>query len=89
MSRGEASRPPLSRVGWLFSKDGELSLSDVVSTASCCIMTFRLDVLSTLGTDLDRNLGIGREEAAGDAWNVGPAYAFTGVTFGRFGVREG
>lgn len=27
------------------------------------------------GTDLDRNLGIGRAEGAGEAWKVGPAYA--------------
>ena len=25
------------------------------------------------GTDLDRNLGIGKAEGAGEAWNVGPA----------------
>lgn len=27
------------------------------------------------GTDFERNLGIGRAEGAGEAWNVGPAYA--------------
>jgi hypothetical protein len=27
------------------------------------------------GTDLDRNLGMGSAEGAGDAWKVGPAYA--------------
>jgi hypothetical protein len=27
------------------------------------------------GTDLERNLGIGRADGAGEAWKVGPAYA--------------
>jgi hypothetical protein len=27
------------------------------------------------GTDLDRNLGTGSADGAGEAWNVGPAYA--------------
>jgi hypothetical protein len=27
------------------------------------------------GTDLDKNLGMGSAEGAGDAWKVGPAYA--------------
>lgn len=34
------------------------------------------------GTDLERNLGMGKAEGAGEAWNVGPAYApwlFNGV----------
>ena len=34
------------------------------------------------GTDLERNFGMGRADGAGDAWNVGPAYAaciFDGV----------
>jgi hypothetical protein len=34
------------------------------------------------GTDLDKNLGIGSADGAGDAWKVGPAYApwtFAGV----------
>lgn len=44
-----------------------MSLPDVVSIVSCSIILVRLVVLSTLGTDLDTNLGIGNEEAAGDA----------------------
>jgi hypothetical protein len=35
------------------------------------------------GTDLEKKLGIGKAEGAGDAWNVGPAYAgFEGVVTG-------
>ena len=30
---------------------------------------------ATFGTDLEKNLGTGSEEGAGEAWNVGPAYA--------------
>jgi hypothetical protein len=32
-------------------------------------------ILDLAGTDLDKNLGIGRAEGAGEAWKVGPAYA--------------
>ncbi len=28
-----------------------------------------------VGTDLERNLGMGRADGAGEAWKVGPAYA--------------
>jgi len=39
------------------------------------------DWSATLGTDFEKNLGTGSEEGAGEAWNVGPAYAcsFAGV----------
>jgi hypothetical protein len=33
----------------------------------------RLGCAVPLGTDLEKNFGIGSEEGAGDAWNVGPA----------------
>lgn len=41
------------------------------------------------GTDLERNLGIGRADGAGEAWKVGPAYApwfFAGVA--EIGLEE-
>lgn len=43
------------------------------------------------GTDLDRNLGIGKADGAGEAWNVGPAYApwfFSGVAEARFAMAS-
>lgn len=79
MSSGDSSRVLWSRAGCLFSWGGESSLSEAVCDASCCIIAFRLIVLSTFGTDLEKNLGIGKDDAAGDAWNVGPAYALAGI----------
>jgi len=56
--------------GATLSKDGEGALSFVDSASSfACI---ELAVV-TGGTDLEANLGIGRFEAAGEAWKVGPA----------------
>jgi hypothetical protein len=43
------------------------------------------------GTDRDRNEGIGKAEAAGDAWKAGPAYsraALTGVEKSVLGVSS-
>jgi len=59
--------------GLMFSRDGDSSLPELESGGSWSIMLFRLFVLSTFGTDFEKNFGIGREDAAGEAWNVGPA----------------
>ena len=53
---------------------------------SSFIIVFRLWVFPRLGTDLERSLGIGKAEAAGEAWNVGPAYACVGGLFSFIGV---
>jgi hypothetical protein len=56
-----------------------LSFVDSASSFACIEL-----VVVTGGTDLEANLGIGRFEAAGEAWKVGPAYAagFAGVAVG-------
>lgn len=56
------------------------------SDDASCIMAFKLVVFSPTGTDLEKSLGIGSAEGAGDAWNVGPAYACTGALLDLTGV---
>jgi hypothetical protein len=38
------------------------------------------------GTDFEKNLGTGREDGAGEWWNIGPAYALLGVGTDFVGV---
>ena len=58
--------------GWAASCGGDSLLSDV-SSSSFSRRACRLDSDVAAGTDLEKNLGIGSDEAAGEAWNVGPA----------------
>jgi hypothetical protein len=37
------------------------------------IADFKLELFCLSGTDFDKNLGIGKDDAAGEARNVGPA----------------
>lgn len=68
MSSGDLS---LDRAcGAALSKDGEGALSFVDSASSFACIEL---VVVGGGTDLEANLGIGRFEAAGEAWKVGPA----------------
>lgn len=68
MSSGDLS---LDRAcGAALSREGEGALSLVDSASSLACMEL---LVATGGTDLEANLGIGRFEAAGEAWKVGPA----------------
>lgn len=63
MSRGEG--PGFG--GRLPTFEGDSGMSESVSGASCSKRCSRLFVLFPLGTERDKNLGIGREDAAGEA----------------------
>lgn len=68
MSSGDLSLD--KGAGTAASKDGEGALS-FVDSASNLAWSELLVVAG--GTDLDANLGMGKLEAAGEAWKVGPA----------------
>lgn len=68
-------------MGDTISGSGEL-FSDSSGVFSLSILACNEEGTFTLGTDLDpKNLGTGKAEAAGEAWNVDCAYArsFPGV----------
>lgn len=49
---------------------------------SSWVVEERLGIVGTAGKDLDMKPGIGNDDAAGEEWKVGPAYAcFSGVDF--------
>lgn len=64
-------------MAFFIGRESSLSLDGGPSDGSCTV-AFMLVVLPPTGTDVEKSLGIGRAEGAGDAWNVGPAYAWTG-----------
>jgi hypothetical protein len=81
MSNGVRHLPPNCLLGDTVSGSGELSCGSS-GVFSPSILACKDDGTLTLGTDLEpKNLGTGKAEAAGEAWNVDCAYAlsFAGV----------
>jgi len=78
-SRGDASFRGISGFAKVASDESGDSLLSLSLSRRACMG----DADASAGTDFDwKNLGTGSFEGAGEAWNVGPAYAiFAGVPF--------
>lgn len=71
-SRGESS---LRACAWMGAREGELGerLGEFVESKLSSGGGVGGQVWGLAGTERERNLGMGRAEGAGEAWNVGPA----------------
>jgi hypothetical protein len=87
-SSGDASRALFSlrrRAAFIMTGESSLLLEDD-SESSVFIIAMAPVPFSANGRDREKNLGMGSDDGAGDAWNVGPAYAWVGGLFNLAGV---